>query len=232
MSNQETQETCKPDQIRVLVVDDHPLIRQGLIKVLELDVRIQIAGEAGDGREAIEKIQELEPDVVLLDINMPLMNGIEATRAIHSIQPKTKILILTMHDDDAYVIESVRSGAAGYLLKDVEPHNLIDAIRTVCKGGTYIHPRIAVKLMGEGVRLANKNNGENAPRRDRILTRREVEVMRCLARGQSNRDIANELFISEKTVKNHISNIFHKLDVTDRTQALIKGLKLNIVNLD
>ena len=217
------------ESINVMIVDDHPLIREGLTKVLEFEEGITVIGEAADGEEALKKIAEMKPDVVLLDINMPLMTGIEATGKIGEISPKTKVIVLTIHDDDGYVMQTMKNGASGYLLKDVEPRNLVDAIRIVSKGGSYIHPTIAAKLMGEISRLTNsKNQVEPAD----ALTKREVEVLRCLARGCSNRDIAETLFISEKTVKNHISNIFHKLDVNDRTQALIVALKTGVVTLD
>ncbi len=217
------------EAIRVLIVDDHPLIRQGLSKVLELEDGIAVIGEAPNGGEALELARKLKPDVVLMDVNMPGMGGIEATARIRGDMPNTKVLILTIHDDDGYVMQTMRGGAAGYLLKDVEPRNLVDAIKIVHKGGSYIHPTIAAKLMGEINRLST---GGKPPNAVQALTRREVDVLRCLARGCSNRDIANELFISEKTVKNHISSIFHKLNVSDRTQALIKGLKMNLVNLE
>lgn len=217
------------EAIRILIVDDHPLIRQGLKKVLELEEEISVVGEAANGEEALDLSRKLKPDVVLMDVNMPGMGGIEATARIRGDVPSTKVLILTIHDDDGYVMQTMRGGAAGYLLKDVEPRNLVDAIRIVHKGGSYIHPTIAAKLMGEINRLST---GGKPPKAVQTLTRREIDVLRCLARGCSNRDIAGELFISEKTVKNHISSIFHKLNVTDRTQALIKGLKMNLVNLE
>lgn len=215
------------EEIKVLVVDDHPLIRQGLCKVLELEEKINVVGEAGDGSEALEKVRALQPDVILMDINMPDVNGIEAIGLIKKEFPRAKIIMLTIHDDDEYVLETMKTGAAGYVLKDVEPRNLIEAIRVVHKGGSYIHPTIAAKLMGEINRLSVK---KSEPLREE-LTRRELEVLNCLAKGYSNREIAKELYISEKTVKNHISNIFHKLNVSDRTQALIQALKLKLVNL-
>lgn len=217
------------ERIRVMIVDDHPLIREGLSKVLELEDGIAVVGDAGDGEEALAKIAELKPDVILLDINMPNMTGIEATAKIGEVAPKTKVIILTIHDDDGYVMQTMKNGASGYLLKDVEPRNLVDAIRVVSKGGSYIHPTIAAKLMGEISRLANS---KNQPEPADSLTKREIEVLKCLARGCSNREIAETLFISEKTVKNHISNIFHKLEVNDRTQALIVALKSGVVTLD
>lgn len=215
--------------ISVMIVDDHPLIREGLTKVLEFEEGISVIAEAADGEEALRKISEVKPDVVLLDINMPIMSGIEATAKIRAVSPATKVIVLTIHDDDAYVMQTMKNGASGYLLKDVEPRNLVDAIRIVSKGGSYIHPTIAAKLMGEISRLTN---GKNQTDPADSLTKREIEVLKCLAKGCSNRDIAETLYISEKTVKNHISNIFHKLDVNDRTQALIAALKSGVVTLD
>lgn len=215
-------------KIKVLLVDDHTLLRQGLRKLLELEHSIEVVGEAENGKEALEKAKELNPDVVLLDINMPGMNGVEATSFLKESHPETKIIILTIHKDDEYIFEAVKAGASGYLLKDVDTQDLVRAVETAFKGESIIDPAIASKLLHEFSRIS-KGNVETL---HDCLTEREREILRLLVQGLSNRDVAEKLFISEKTVKNHISNIFRKLEVTDRTQAVVKALKIGMVKLD
>ncbi len=206
---------------RVLVADDHPLIRQGLAQVLEMEEDIEIVGEAGNGRECVEKARAVRPDVVLVDINMPVMNGLEASRAIKEALPEVGVLILTIHDADEYLLEAVRNGVDGYVLKDVDPAVLVQAIRSVKAGRGYLHPSLGVRLM-HGVR---RQQGTREERAEDVLTAREVEVLHLLAEGVSNRDIAERLFISEKTVKNHTNSIFRKMGVSDRTQAVLQAIK-------
>lgn len=214
-------------KIKVLVADDHPLIRQGICKVVELDSELIVVGEVANGKELLSKIDDLAVDVVLLDINMPGENGIQLTRLLKKKYPKLKIIILTIHDDNDYIFEAYNSGASGYILKDIDPDQLIQAVKTVYAGVPYVHPSITVKLLNVLNRIQNQDN--NPQDRYRLLSERELEVLSLLASGQSNKQIAQELFISEKTVKNHISSIFKKLEVRDRTQAAVLAIKDGIV---
>lgn len=215
-------------KIKVLLVDDHTLLRQGLRKLLELEPSLEVVGEGGNGKEALEKAKDLQPDVILLDINMPGMNGVEATSLLKQTQPELKIIILTIHKDDEYIFEAIKAGASGYILKDVETKELIKAIQTAAAGESIIDPALASRLFQEFSRLSHKG-----PREALIqtLTEREKEILSLLVQGFSNRDLAQALFISEKTVKNHISNIFRKMEVSDRTQAVVKALKMGLVKL-
>jgi len=216
------------DEIRVVIADDHPLVRQGLRKVLELEPRIRVLDEAGDGQGAINIARRLQPDVVLMDLNMPGINGIEASRVIKRETPGVKIIALTVYDDQD-VSQVIRAGVSGYVLKDVEPQELINAIVGVCEGKSVIHPMIASRLIGEFNRLSE---AIAHPTGIEKLTAREREVLQLIARGNSNREIAMALFISEKTVKNHITSIFRKLNIEDRTQAAILAIKHKLVDLD
>jgi two-component system response regulator DegU len=222
--------------IRILIADDHALLRQGIKNVLELESDFAIVAEAGDGEEAVRKAGEAVPDIALLDINMPRLNGLEVTKRIRTTQPSVKVIILTIHDDESYVVEVVKAGAAGYLLKDVEPGMLIKAIRTVYEGESFIYPTLAKKLFGEITRLEEERRHGPASilqhGRDERLTLRELEVLQLIAKGLSNQEIAHKLFLSEKTVKNHLTNIFRKIDVADRTQAVLYAIKNKIVVLD
>jgi len=215
-------------KIKVLLVDDHTLLRQGLRKLLELEPSIEVVGEAENGREAILKAEELVPDVILLDINMPGMNGVEATSLLKKYQPDLKIIILTIHKDHEYVFEAVKAGASSYLLKDVSAQELVKAVEAAYRGESVVDPTIASRLLKEFSRIF-KGGGENS---QDALTEREKEILKLLVQGLNNKDVAQKLFISEKTVKNHISNIFRKLEVTDRTQAVVKALKLGMAKLD
>ncbi|MBO8169454.1 MAG: response regulator transcription factor [Thermoanaerobacteraceae bacterium] len=213
------------DMIKVLLADDHALIRQGLVKILALDPQLQIVGEAANGNEAVEKTRQYQPDVVLMDINMPGMNGLEATRIIKQEFPEIGVIALTIHDDEEYIFEMVNMGVSGYVLKDVDADTLINAVKQVAAGKSIIHPDITAKLLNEFKRL-NKGE-EELPR----LTAREKEVLQCVVKGLSNKEIGEQLYISEKTVKNHITNILRKLDVSDRTQAAIFAVKHNLVKM-
>jgi len=221
------------EQIKILVVDDHALFRQGLSRVLEMEKELAVVGEAENGEDAIRKVAALQPDVVLMDINMPSMNGIEATREIKKRYPDTKVIILSIHEDDEYVFEVVRAGANGYVLKDVAPSELVQAIRNVYIGRSAIAPQVAAKLLHEFNRITNEpeHQTENDDQLAQ-LTKREKEVLCLLAQGRSNRQIAHDLFISEKTVKNHISSLFRKLGVDDRTQAALLAVKLKLVEIN
>lgn len=212
--------------IKVMVADDHSLVRQGIKKVLELEPTIRVIGETTNGKDTISLAKKLQPDIILMDINMPQINGIEATKIIKKEMPHIKVLVLTIHDDEEYVYETVRSGASGYLLKDVDPGKLVESILRIYEGKSIIHHSVAAKLMQEFNRLSN-------PAKDAAvdLTSREQDVLKLIAQGCSNKEIASKLFISEKTVKNHVYNIFRKIDVSDRTQAALYAVRNNMVKL-
>lgn len=209
--------------ISLLLADDHSLLRQGLKQLLELNEGIQVIEQASNGEEAIEKSIKYKPDVILLDINMPKINGIEVLRRLKDIGLESKIIMLTIHDEKEYLLETVKVGADGYVLKDSDSETLIDAIKTVYEGNTYIQPNLAALLVRNYDN--NKFNGEN---KIDSLTKREYEVISLIAEGLNNKEIAERLFISEKTVKNHVSNIFRKIGVSDRLQAAIFAYKNNI----
>lgn len=209
--------------INVLIVDDHSLVRQGLKQIIELEEDIKVVGLAGDGEEAILKVQELKPDVVLLDINMPKLNGIQTLRRLKDMDQSTRVIMLTFHEDREYLFETINLGANGYVLKDAESESLIKAIRDVYQGASYIYPTLANELVMEFSRRENRVKNKEGS-----LTKREYEVLTLVAEGFNNKEIAGHLFISEKTVKNHVSNIFKKIDVNDRTQAAIYAYRHNI----
>ncbi|SHJ81168.1 response regulator [Paramaledivibacter caminithermalis] len=213
------------NKIRILIVDDHSLMRQGLKQILEIEEDIEVVGLAVDGEEGLEKCIKLKPDVMLLDINMPNMNGIQTLRRIKDMGIETKVIMLTIHDDREYLFETVNIGAEGYVLKDAESSSLISAIRNVHCGESYIHPSLASEFVREYKTRGADCEKEHSKNK---LTRREYEVLTLIAEGLNNKEIAENLFISEKTVKNHVSNIFKKIDVNDRTQAAIYAFKHNI----
>ncbi len=213
------------EQIKVLIADDHDLMRQGLGKVLGLESRIQVIGEVGDGQGAINLARRCHPDLILMDINMPGTNGIEAVKVIKRELPEIKIIALTIHSDEEYVFELFKSGINGYLLKDVDADGLIKAIIGAVQGIPVIHPAITGMVVGEFRRLSQVAE-------DDLLTSRELEILRLIAQGTSNRDIASKLYISEKTVKNHVTNLFRKINVSDRTQAAVYAYKHRLVSLN
>jgi two-component system, NarL family, response regulator DegU len=221
-------------KISLLLADDHTLFRQGLRRIFELEDDIEIVGECSDGDSTIDMALTLQPQVVLMDINMPKKTGVEATRLVKEQAPHIKVLILSIHDDEAYIFETIRAGANGYLLKDVESNVLVEAVRQVAAGSSFIHPQVTTKLLDEFKRLSNQvYDGELDPNSEQglslewqdILTQREMEILKLMAEGKSNRTIGEVLFISEKTVKNHVSSILGKLSVDDRTQAVITAAK-------
>ncbi|MGB8955555.1 MAG: response regulator transcription factor [Tumebacillaceae bacterium] len=221
-------------KISLFLADDHTLFRQGLRRIFELEDDVEIVGECSDGLAAAEMALALKPQVVLMDINMPKKTGVEATREIKDADPSIKVLILSIHDDEAYIFETIRAGANGYLLKDVESNVLVEAVRMVAQGSSFIHPQVTTKLLDEFKRLSSQlydgdyeggaEQGLNTEWQD-ILTQREMEILKLMAEGKSNRSIGEVLFISEKTVKNHVSSILGKLAVDDRTQAVITAAK-------
>jgi NarL family two-component system response regulator LiaR len=206
------------DKITVLIVDDHAVVRQGLRTFLELQDDIEVVGEAENGVRAVEQTRQRGPDVVLMDLVMPEMDGIEATRQICALHPDTKVIALTSFAEDDKVFPAIKAGASGYQLKDVSPSDLAEAIRAAHRGETQLHPEVAKKLIDQVA------DGSQEPTLEE-LTQRELEVLRLIANGLSNKEIAQELTISDKTVKTHISNILSKLHLVDRTQAAIYALK-------
>lgn len=221
--------------IKILIADDHALLRQGIKKVLDFEEDLEVVAEAVDGQEALAKTLVLQPDILLLDLNMPVLNGVEVTKQLKAAKSKVKIIMLTIHDDDNYVIEVLKSGALGYLLKDVEPTMLIRAIHKVYEGQAFVYPELAEKLFGEVEMEGNINQKAEEiwkARRSERLTAREMDVLRCIAKGFNNQEIAQALFVSEKTVKNHLTNIFRKINVNDRTQALLYVLRNKIMTLE
>jgi DNA-binding NarL/FixJ family response regulator len=205
--------------IKILLVDDQSLIRQGLKVLLELEPDLEVIGEAENGEIALNMMAEIHPDVVLMDVRMPIMDGVAATKQINANFPHTKVLVLTTFDDDEYVQAALKNGAMGYLLKDTPSEELAVAIRAVQKGYTQLGPGIVKKLMFQFA--ANQNHQSPPPANLVALTPREKEVLRLIATGDSNKEIAQKLYISEGTVKNHVTNILNSLDLRDRTQAAI-----------
>ncbi|HLW17591.1 MAG TPA: response regulator transcription factor [Actinomycetota bacterium] len=229
----ETNETPVPvsdEPIRVLIVDDHALFRRGLVMVLEQEKDIDLVGEAGDGAEAVNIAQDTMPDVVLMDVRMPRRGGIEATSQIKAIAPHTKILMLTISDEEADLYDAIKAGASGYLLKEISIEEVANAIRQVHAGQSMISPSMASKLLTEFATMVKKTDEKPAAAQPR-LTEREMEVLRLVAKGRNNRDIAKELFISENTVKNHIRNILEKLHLHSRMQAVVYAVREKLLEI-
>ncbi|HEV8687760.1 MAG TPA: response regulator transcription factor [Gaiellaceae bacterium] len=212
--------------IRVLIVDDHAVVRRGLRTFLELQDEIEVVGEAEDGDEAVAAVEELAPDVVLMDLMMPRADGIEAIRQVRERRPATRVIALTSFLDDDKLFPAVRAGAAGYLLKDVQPQELVSAIRTVHGGESLLHPAAAARLMAE----VASDGGRTEPAS--LLTPREREVLVLIGRGLPNKVIARDLGVSEKTVKTHVSNLLGKLGLTDRTQAALFAVREGLLPRD
>lgn len=212
--------------LRVVLVEDQLLMRQGLKAIIEAEPDLQVVGEAATGTEAVRIVRKLCPDVVLMDISLPMLDGIGATRQVVERCPRTAVLILTMHERDEYVLAAVKAGARGYLLKDAPARDVIAAIRNAAAGGAWLHPSVARFLLDVVARgRHNERSGEQA------LTDREREVLRLVARGARNRDIARALFMSEKTVKQHVTNIFRKLRVTSRSQVVVYAVEHGLVDI-
>lgn len=212
-------------KISVVLADDHVLVRKGLKKILEMEDDIKVIGEASDGVEAIQIVKRKLPDVLLLDINMPRLNGVEVTKNLNEEKINTNIVILTIYDDREYLLELIKMGIKGYILKDIEPDGLIAAVRSASCGKTYIQPSLSGAIINEYNRItqSTKNNFRKP------LTTREKEVVKSISEGMCNSEIAETLSISEKTVKNHVSNILRKLKLTDRTQVAIFAIKNRLV---
>lgn len=209
------------DKIRIMIAEDHSMIREGLKQLLELEKDIEVVAGLSNGQAVLDQYPVVKPDIVLMDINMPQLNGLEALEKIKAMDPAARVIMLTIHQDREYLFKALESGAMGYVLKDAEAKVLIESVRSVYNGQNYIEPSMAKELVSEFKRI--KSN----PRIDsqNQLTDRELEVLKLLAKGMLNKEIANILYISEKTVKNHISSIFRKLDVQDRTQAAVYAIK-------
>jgi two-component system, NarL family, response regulator DegU len=217
---------------KIVIIDDHQLFREGVKRILDFEPSFEVVAEGDDGSEAIALVEQYQPDVIIMDINMPNTNGVEATGQLIQKFPEAKVIILSIHDDENYVTHALRTGATGYLLKEMDADALIEAVKVVADGGSYLHPRVTHNLVKEYRRLSAEENGSDkyiSPVEIRrplhLLTRRECEVLQLLADGKSNRGIGEALFISEKTVKNHVSNILQKMNVNDRTQAVVVAIK-------
>ena len=212
--------------IKAILADDHALVREGLKQILEFDGSIEIIGEASNGQECIDLLQSLTPDIILLDINMPVLNGLEVIERLHKESQFPKILLLTVHNEIEYVIRAIELGINGYILKDADSKELKNAIHLIIEGENYIEPSL-IPDMDKKI-MDRTSDSEKI----QALTKREIEILKLISKGLINRDIANELFISERTVKNHISNIFKKIDVNDRTQAALFSIKNDLIKIE
>jgi len=215
--------------IRILLVDDQALFREGLHTLLSVHEDLEVVGEASNGQEAIDAVEKLAPDVVLMDLRMPVLNGVAATRQITEFAPNSRVIVLTTFDDDDYIFDGLRAGAVGYLLKDVPSAKLVEAIRAAAQGESFLQPSIAAKVVAEFSRMADPKAAVPQQNLVEPLSERELEILEVLATGASNREIANELFITEGTVKNHVTNILGKLGVRDRTQAALKAKDMGLI---
>ena len=212
------------EKIRVLIADDHSMVREGLKQLIEMEDDIKVIAQAGDGEETIEKIKTAGPDIVLLDINMPKKNGLDVLRTVRDENDNCKIIILTIHNEVEYLFKALELKADGYVLKDSGSDVLIQAIREVYSGSKFIQPSMFAKWM-------QKENEQDEEDQSKILTKREIEVLKLITEGMLNKEIAHRLNISEKTVKNHISNIFKKIEVCDRTQAAVYAIRHSVVDV-
>ena len=217
------------DKIKILIADDHAVVREGTRQILEQEPDLDVVAEAGDGEEAVRLAGNFKPDVAIIDIDMPKLDGIEATKQIKALYPTIIVLILSAYDDDQFVFRLLEAGAAGYLLKSIRGRELIDAVRAVCAGESVLHPTIARKVLNRLIAVSDKPK-EQKP--SEVLSDREREVLRLAARGISNQDIANELYLSLRTVQAHFSHIFNKLQVGSRTEAVVRALKEGWITLD
>lgn len=213
--------------MRVLLADDHTLLREGLRRSLE-DAGVEVVGEAADGEQAIKLAAEHRPDVVLMDVSMPRLGGVEATRAIRSKFPEVEVLILTMHADASVVNDAVRAGAAGYLVKDCTTDDIVGMLDAVAKGEASLSPDLASSMLAE----AQRNEGSSPAAEPSLLTHREEEVLKLIAEGAATPEVAAALYISTKTVRHHLSSIYEKLDSRDRTQAVLRAVRMGIIRLD
>ena len=220
------------EPITVLIVDDHAVVRQGVRAFLETQPDLHVVGEAASGEDALPLVMREAPDVVLMDLVMPGMNGVEATREVKRLSPRTQVIVLTSYHEDEHIFPAIQAGALSYLLKDVAPETLAEAVRNAARGEAVLHPRVAARLIQElhAAQGASQTQGAPAPFAD--LTERELEVLRLIAQGLSNAEIAAQLVISERTVKSHVSNILSKLHLSDRTQAAVYAWKKGLMGAD
>ena len=215
------------DKIKVLIADDHPLLREALRHALDNEEDMEVVAEAANGEEAVKLTSLLKPDIVVMDIVMPKLNGIEATKKIKEIAPDTAILILTAYDDDEYVLGLLDAGAAGYILKSARGRDLVGAIRAINSGESVLHPNIIARLLKRAMMTPVKEN-----KAQELLSERESEILRLVTTGMSNKEIAEKLFLSQRTVKAHLTNIFNKLNVASRSEAIVKGLQWGLITLE
>jgi len=216
-------------KIRILIADDHAVVRVGTRRILEQEPDLEVVAEAGDGEEAVRQATSLKPDVAIIDVAMPKLDGIQATKQIKSVCPAIAVLILSAYDDDQFVFSLLEAGAAGYLLKSVRGSELVDAVRAVQAGESVLHPSIARKVLNRFARISGEPK-EKEP--TEVLSEREMDVLRLVTKGLSNKDIAEELCLSIRTVQGHLGNIFNKLQVGSRTEAVVRALKEGWVALD
>jgi DNA-binding NarL/FixJ family response regulator len=212
--------------IKILLVDDQPLFREGLRTLLSVHPDFTVVGEAGNGAEALQLTRSLRPDVVLMDLQMPVMDGVTATRRLHAEHSPCRVIVLTTFDDDELVFDGLRAGAVGYLLKDAPSEKLAEAVRVAARGETFLQPSVAAKVVAEFARLSNKTASS---RLVEPLSERETEVLSLIGKGANNREIAEQLFLAEGTVKNHVTNVLGKLGVRDRTQAALKAREMGLI---
>lgn len=218
------------EMTKIIIVDDHQLFREGVKRILDFEDSFEVVAEGDDGTDIINLYANNLPDVVLMDINMPGKNGVEATADLIAQYPDAKVIMLSIHDDESYVTHALKSGALGYMLKEMDADQIVEAIKIVANGGSYLHPKVTKNLVAEFRRLSEHENKGNFHQTEirrpfHLLTKRECEVLQLLTDGQSNRAIGDTLFISEKTVKNHVSSILQKMNVNDRTQAVVTAIK-------
>ncbi|MDP6131679.1 MAG: response regulator transcription factor [Dehalococcoidia bacterium] len=216
------------EKIGILIVDDHAVVRDGLAAMLARQGDFSVVGEAENGLEAVEKAATLQPDVVLMDLRMPELDGVESMRRIQASQPDVRFLVLTTYDTDEYIFDAIEAGAKGYLLKDASRNELFEAIRVVNRGESLIQPGMVSRVLDRFAQLSRQASQTGGPQ---ALSEREVEVLRLMAKGAANKEIAAGLFISESTVKTHVTNIFQKLEVNHRTEAVTKAMSKGIITL-
>ena len=212
--------------IRVLLADDHRMLREGLRRSM-VDEGFDVVGEADNGEEAVRLAAELQPDVILMDVSMPEMDGVEATRIIRATDTATQVIMLTMHADSEVLADAIRAGASGYLVKDCSTEEVAEAVRMAANGDTALSPQLAATMLDEVRRLEVPSTSDD----DRVITKREEEVLQLIADGCSTPEVAEKLYISQKTVKNHLASIYQKLDARDRTQAVLQAVRMGIVHL-
>jgi len=214
-------------KLKILIADDHPMLREALHRALDGEEDMEIVAEAGDGEEAVKLTSELKPDLVIMDIVMPKLNGIGATKKIKEVIPNTAVLILTAYNDEEYILGLLDAGAAGYILKSARGSDLVEAVRVIQAGESVLHPNIIAKLLERAM-----TGPVEGHQRSELLSERESEVLKLVALGMSNKGVAEKLSVSERTIKAHLTNIFNKLNVASRSEAIVRGLKLGLVSVE